>query len=753
MTLATPPAARLVGLAGLAAFGAWQWGLLVSPDGVGRVLLALAAAAGAGGLLLAGARWGRLVRAAITAAAVVAAAVLAMLAAGIPIQLLAPANWSELVDGIGQGVQALPTVTVPYAAADPWPRLVILFAGGLLVAFAVLAACRPASKRSGRATRAIPLAALVLLFVVPSVARELPDPYLRGAAFAVLLVAFLWLERITPETAPRAGVLLAGAVALGLIAAPLLDRSTPVVDINDLATSLAAGGQASFDWDHRYGPMNWPRDGREVLRIRATHAAYWKTENLDGFDGLRWRHVRIAGDEDTPAAFYTHPEWTQDVRVAVRSLSSAQFIGAGSTLLIRDARAAPVPGGSFGTYDADSTLHRGDSYVARVYTPRPTARELEAAAVPTPRERAFANSTTALDAYLTVALPVPRGGGHYGPRPVYAAPGAGAVAFPRFGQAGVPTTVAGGVIVDGGDAALRSSPYAGAYAIASRLAAGAHTPYEYVRAVEAYLSKGFSYSESPANHAVPLASFLGSDREGYCQHFSGAMALLLRMGGVPSRVATGFAPGHYSRARGEYVVRDDDAHSWVEAYFAPYGWIPFDPTPPAAPAASQASFQTTASAGTPDPHDTGAGHRPAKLAGPFSRGAGGDTGPSPPAVPALAALVVAVVGAVALAVPARRRRAAGVRDPLVAELERALRRTGRPPAPGTTLHGLERRFAGAPGAAAYLRALREHRFAATGPAPTAAQRRALRSALGRGRGLRGRARALWALPPRINWRT
>src|SRR5438445_9755844 len=108
------------------------------------------------------------------------------------------------------------------------------------------------------------------------------------------------------------------------------------------------------------------------------------------------------------------------------------------------------------------------------------------------------------------------------------------------------------------------------------------------------------------------------------------MALLLRRGGVPARVATGFAPGGYSRSRGEYVVRDNDAHSWVEAYFEPYGWVPFDPTPPTAPAASQASFGTTPSAGSPDPRDTGSGrHRARKSGSTFARGGEDGTGPLP----------------------------------------------------------------------------------------------------------------------------
>jgi len=176
--------------------------------------------------------------------------------------------------------------------------------------------------------------------------------------------------------------------------------------------------------------------------------------------------------------------------------------------------------------------------------------------------------------------------------------------------------------------------------------------------------------------------------------------------------------------------------------------VPFDPTPPAAPAASQASYGTTPSAGSPDPRDTGAGRHPArKGATGFSSGA--DAGPSPLAVLAVAALVAAAVGALALAVPRRRRRGGAPRDPYVAELERALRGTGRPAPHGTTLQALERRLAGRPGAAAYLRALQAYRFAEAAPAPTPTQRRGLRRALSRGLGLRGRARALWALPPRL----
>ena len=84
--------------------------------------------------------------------------------------------------------------------------------------------------------------------------------------------------------------------------------------------------------------------------------------------------------------------------------------------------------------------------------------------------------------------------------------------------------------------------------------------------------------------SIPLASFLFTDKQGYCQQFSGAMAMLLRMGGIPARVAAGFTSGTYDRRSGRWMVADIDAHAWVEAWFPSYGWVRFDPTPATAPA-------------------------------------------------------------------------------------------------------------------------------------------------------------------------
>src|SRR6185295_16854860 len=112
------------------------------------------------------------------------------------------------------------------------------------------------------------------------------------------------------------------------------------------------------------------------------------------------------------------------------------------------------------------------------------------------------------------------------------------------------------------------------------------TPYDYIRAVNEYLaSSDFTYSErpeAPAAGRAPLDAFLFDTKEGYCQHFAGAMALLLRMGGVPARVATGFSPGGFSKRRDAWIVRDTDAHAWVEAWFDDLGWVTYDPADDAA---------------------------------------------------------------------------------------------------------------------------------------------------------------------------
>src|SRR4029079_16980207 len=85
--------------------------------------------------------------------------------------------------------------------------------------------------------------------------------------------------------------------------------------------------------------------------------------------------------------------------------------------------------------------------------------------------------------------------------------------------------------------------------------------------------------------APALVGFVARTHAGYCQYFAGAMALMLRYLGIPSRVAVGFAGGTFDSKKHVWKISDREAHAWVEVWFKGYGWLPFDPTPAAAGAA------------------------------------------------------------------------------------------------------------------------------------------------------------------------
>lgn len=118
--------------------------------------------------------------------------------------------------------------------------------------------------------------------------------------------------------------------------------------------------------------------------------------------------------------------------------------------------------------------------------------------------------------------------------------------------------------------------------LAQRITAGAKTDGDRARAIEQYLRNNYTYSLTPLDHEVedPLATFLFERRQGHCEYFASAMAVMLRAVWVPSRVATGFQSGSYNSLSGWSVIRASDAHSWVEAWIPGQGWSTFDPTPP-----------------------------------------------------------------------------------------------------------------------------------------------------------------------------
>ena len=114
--------------------------------------------------------------------------------------------------------------------------------------------------------------------------------------------------------------------------------------------------------------------------------------------------------------------------------------------------------------------------------------------------------------------------------------------------------------------------------------AGASNPYDEAKAIESwFLAKGrFTYTLTPPGAPAgvrPLDYFLFSSKKGFCQDFSSAMNVMLRLLGVPSRQMSGFGEGIFDEKTHRFLVNSLDAHSWVEVFFPGYGWIPFEPTP------------------------------------------------------------------------------------------------------------------------------------------------------------------------------
>jgi transglutaminase-like putative cysteine protease len=119
--------------------------------------------------------------------------------------------------------------------------------------------------------------------------------------------------------------------------------------------------------------------------------------------------------------------------------------------------------------------------------------------------------------------------------------------------------------------------------IAEGWTSGEPTDFRKILAIqERFTSGAFRYNTdvAPEDSSSALVDFLTESREGFCQQFASAMAVLLRSLGYPARVAVGYRQGDPVEGRPDtFLVDSRDAHSWVEVRFPGYGWIAFEPTP------------------------------------------------------------------------------------------------------------------------------------------------------------------------------
>ena len=108
------------------------------------------------------------------------------------------------------------------------------------------------------------------------------------------------------------------------------------------------------------------------------------------------------------------------------------------------------------------------------------------------------------------------------------------------------------------------------------------TQYDMVAALTGYLQSNYRYSLQLGHvppGVDPVDWFLFDVKIGYCEQFATAETLMLRSLGIPARLATGYSTGAYDPVLNQAVVRERDAHAWVEVWFPGDGWVPVDASP------------------------------------------------------------------------------------------------------------------------------------------------------------------------------
>ena len=550
--------ARTALLAGaLAAIVTASWARLEQPRPAAGELFLIAALAIAPALL--NGRW----RILAAAGAGVAAAAVAL---EVPLRHIWPFDGQDFVgtaaDRTWTGFLDFYDVLVPFeGATQP------LMHGAMLMAaftFSLGGALAIAARRP-------PLALAALLLGAGWPATIYPGQNELGRGALILLVGLALLAAVRPGALPlRSQALAAGAI---LVVALMLSTSSAVAKTQfvdwqnwDFYNEPDAPVGVSYVWNADYDGIKFPNKRTRVLRVRApARAGYWRATTLDAFADDHWEESLIAdvdafGDGDVddlsrdallPPEARNRENWTR-ARVRIEALRDQHLVAA-SVPVAYDTSGIPedVFYARGGIALAERPLRRGTEYVAWNYAPRPRPQALADSPPDYPFEIVDEGR------YLNVES---------------------GLAPPPFGTANREEWLRDGF------AFQQLRPYEPLYRQAVEVAGGADNPYAAAVALEAWFRTGggFAYDESPLKappNVPPLVFFLTQSKEGYCQHYAGAMALMLRYLGIPARVAAGFTSGVYDRDRRVWNVNDRNAHTWVEVWFKGFGWLPFDPTP------------------------------------------------------------------------------------------------------------------------------------------------------------------------------
>jgi transglutaminase-like putative cysteine protease len=485
------------------------------------------------------------------------------LAASLPALVLAAAvafddSPRNVVDRAQTGFRSFYDVALPFdATAHPDMHGLVLLAA---FAFALAVSLAVAERRGIAAAGAFVAGAGWPATLVPGEAA-------LGHGALILAFALVMLAIVRPRALTRPGrVAVAGGA---VVVAALVASSFPAIARDQIIgwetwdpyekQDPSVGVQ--YVWDSTYTGIDFPDEATNLLEIAAPRdPRYWRATTLDIYRNGRWfenlrltnpaftsEGVELISDSDLPQAARQRSRWLEQ-QVKVTGLRDTHLVGASVPVAyeLDDENAEWSAGG---IAELDGGTPRGFQYTVWSYSSSPSPRLL-------------ADSPPDYDPELAATfLELERG-----------------VYVPPFGTPGRHARML---------ELIRTVPglgeYRRLYDIARGVAEGA-TPYGAVVALETWLRTNpeFIYEEQPPRPiaGVPaLVDFVTRTREGYCQHYAGAMALMLRYLGIPARVAAGFTSGRYDAEEETWTVTDRNAHTWVEVWFRGYGWLPFDPTP------------------------------------------------------------------------------------------------------------------------------------------------------------------------------
>ncbi len=462
--------------------------------------------------------------------------------------------FEPVANAVGQGLADFYRVLLPFSpnASPDMHGLVLLAIFGFVLAVSLLAA----------ASHPLGAAAVTVAGAGWSATLVDGETVALGALTLAAALSTPLILRVRSAPALVAGLAAGAVVIAGAMWASSATTVAREAALNweswDFQKVSAEATGVRFAWDSNYDGIRFPPTKTVVLTVDGPEQArYWRTSTLDLFASDHWFEDllwlgRIQGDSDampldrlTPPRAANPDNWLEQ-RIEVKALVDDRLAAAGTPVALDARRLGNVFRMSGGVLRVRSPLGEGQRYRVWSYAPDPAPAVLAASE---PRYPIAVSRYLELDGRQ---LPVWR--------------------IPRR------NTIVRALL----DAPANDSfaAYAALYEIAGRVTGASESPYAAVLALEVWFRQrgGFVYDEQPpAADGPPLVSFAARTRAGYCQHYAGAMAVMLRLLGIPARVAVGFTSG--TRKDDKWVVTDHEAHAWVEVWFAGQGWVPFDPTP------------------------------------------------------------------------------------------------------------------------------------------------------------------------------